>query len=296
MQRVAVTGASGFIGGRIARALHASGHEVWSFGRRPERDLHDPLPRYAQWDITEGAEDLSHVDVVVHSAAYVSPWGSDSEFQLTNVVGTQHVVQSVAAHARVVYISSGSVYADAENPSMPAYGRSKREGERVAMQRTGPTVVLRPRIVYGPGDTTLWPRIMQARRGGKLFVPGNGRNRVSVTHVDHLVHAVERAMCQEAPRGVFDICDDVIPEMGEMLRAMFARRALPTQLVFVPRAVAWAVAGGLELAWRLGKRSGEPPLTRYAVKNLADSCQLDCSAAREQLGYKPAFTYLNGPL
>ncbi len=295
-RRVAVTGASGFIGGRIARALHAAGHDVRSFGRRPAAQLTDALPRYETWDITDGPIPLADVDVVVHSAAHVSSWGDEANFTAVNVTGTQHVVQSVAPHVRFIYLSSGSIYVDADDPSMPSYGRSKRNGERIALGRDGPTIVLRPRIVYGPGDTTLWPRIRGARRGRRLFVPGNGRNRVSVTHVDHVVHAVERAMSSCAPDGQFDIADDVVPTMDSLLRTMFARHALDVDLVFVPRAIAWAAAAGLEHAWRLGGLAGEPPLTRYAVKNLADTCQLDCSPACQQLGYTPTFSYLDGPL
>lgn len=294
--RIAVTGASGFIGGRIARALQAAGHDVWSYGRRAPEQLTAPLPRYTSWDIAAGVHDLSHIDVVVHSAAQVAPWGSDASFHAVNAQGTRHVVQSASPAAQFIYISTGSIYNDTNDGSMPAYARSKLAGEGIAMERDGPTVVIRPRIVYGPGDTTLWPRIRDARRGDRLFVPGTGQNRVSVTHVDHIVQAVECAMQRPHVTGVFDITDDVVPTMQELLRTTFARHSMPVQITYVPRGLAWAMALGLESIWRVGRLRGEPRLTRYAVKNLADDCVLSCAAAREQLDYAPVFTYRDGPL
>jgi len=291
--RVAVTGASGFIGGRIARALAALGHEVQSFGRRPFAQLTNDAPNYVEWDITGGRRELTNVDAIVHCAAQVGQWGSDTLFHAVNVGGTQHVVNSSLATARIVYVSSGSVY---HTSHLPAYARTKLLGESIVLESGRPAIILRPHIVYGPGDTTLWPRVRDARLGTRLQLPGDGNNRVSVTHVDNLVHAVERALSTTHVRGVFDIADGVVPTMRALLETMFARHGEVVRIQTVPRSVAWAAAAALEACWTLLSRTSDPPLTRYLVQSLADPFRLDIEPARRQLGYAPTHTFLDGPL
>jgi len=291
--RVAVTGASGFIGGRIARALEALGHEVQSFGRRPCSQLTNDVPNYVEWDITRGARVLADVEAVVHCAAHVRQWGRDALFHAVNVRGTQHVVHSALATARIVYVSSGSVY---HTNHLPAYARTKLLGESIVLESGRPAIVLRPHIVYGPGDTTLWPRVLEARRGTRLRLPGDGDNRVSVTHVDNLVHAVGRALTNRHVTGVFDIADGVVPTMRELLETMFARRGEAVRIQTVSRSVAWAAAAAFEACWTVLGRTSEPPLTRYLVQSLADPFLLDIEPARRQLGYAPTHTFRDGPL
>lgn len=305
--RVAVTGVSGFVGGAVLAALRAAGHTVLPFGRRPATALRSTIAGYEAWDVAAAARPMD-VDAIVHCAAEVGQWGRRSVFWRTNVLGTQHVVDSLPASARLIYVSTASVYSltrnDAAIPERASddavpgslYGRTKLAGERVALSRGGPTVVLRPRIVYGTGDTTLWPRFEKARRNGAITIPGRGCNRVSVTHIDNLVSAVIAATHAKAPRGIFNIADDEAPAVDELLSTMFSRRGLPTTIRYVPRALAWASAAAAEGFWWATARAGEPPLTRYAVSNLTDPSVLDTSRARAALGYVPRWTYRNGPL
>src|SRR5215831_2431418 len=105
---VAVTGASGFIGGHVARRLVADGHRVIGYGRRPDPGLGF---EYARWDITgEPAQDLPRVDAVVHCAGSVTEWGSDKEFDAANVAGTRHVLDGFTTARSFVHMSSASVY------------------------------------------------------------------------------------------------------------------------------------------------------------------------------------------
>lgn len=294
--RVAVTGASGFIGGRIARALAASGHAVKAFGRREATQLEHYVPNYQRWDLTEGPYALGHVDAVVHCAAHVAQWGSTEQFAAVNVRGSGHVMDSVPSSTRIVYVSSGSVRHGTEARALPPYARTKLLGEQIVRQRSANTVVLRPHIVYGPGDTTLWPRVRSARRGTRLLVPGSGQNRVAVTHVDNLVHAVECALDTSSPGGVYDIADAIAPTVHELLTTMFARYDEPVSITYVPRPLAYAAAVSVEAAWTLLQRRSDPPLTRYVVQNLADAFPLDIEAAMRELHYAPRYTYLDGPL
>ncbi|HEX5632132.1 MAG TPA: NAD(P)-dependent oxidoreductase, partial [Gemmatimonadales bacterium] len=302
MMRVAVTGASGFIGGTIARTLEARGMTVFAFGRRPESALTAPLPRYAAWDVAAGPREGPEVDAVVHCAAHVGQWGDERTYHAVNVTGTAHVLATFPRARRVVYVSTASVYAaDAPGvqlteaartggPSLTPYARTKAEGERLVAGAETPAVILRPHIVYGPGDATLWPRVVAARRLGWLLVPGDGRNRLSVTHVSNLAHAVALALRDDAPPGVYNVSDGEDPSVDELLRTMLRRHELPVRVAYLPRAAAWPLASAAERIARAIGRRHEPVLTRYVVAHLADECTLDITRARRLLGYSPSAT------
>ncbi|HYW32786.1 MAG TPA: NAD-dependent epimerase/dehydratase family protein [Gemmatimonas sp.] len=303
-----MTGASGFVGGAVTRALHEAGHHVLPFGRRTVSNVvderHESFASYTQWDITDAVRSLD-VDAVVHCAALVRQCAPRREFWRSNVSGTRNVIAGTPQGARFVYVSTASVYAphssvaiaeSASCSSSSRYGGSKRAGEELALAFGSGAVVLRPHIVYGPGDTTLWPRVMAACRGGVLTVPGTGHNRISVTHLGNLVDAVCAALQPCAPGGIYNIADDEAPTVDELLRTMFSRRGLSVKLRYVPKPLAWIIAASLEAAWRASGRRDDPPLTRFAVSGLADSCVLDTTRARNGLGYMPRCNFRDGPL
>lgn len=304
--RIAVTGASGFIGGRVARALAADGHEVLSFGRRPAGRLDAAPPGYRSWDLTAGPLPALAVDAVVHCAAAVGQWGPAERYHQANVEGTRHLLDSLPQDARVVLVSSASVYAkgarttvDEDAPldgSLSAYTRSKVGAERLVLARAPGAVVLRPHVVYGPADTTLWPRLRRACRGGVLRVPGNGRGHLSVTHVDNLVDAVRGAIVPAVAPGCYNVADAETPTVDALLRTILARQGMAARLRYVPTPAARLVAAGAEVLWRLARIEGEPPLTRYAVASLASPLALDIKRARTLLGYRPRWTIESGPL
>jgi nucleoside-diphosphate-sugar epimerase len=219
-----------------------------------------------------------------------------------NVEGTRRVLEAFENAQPFVYVSTSSVYdaghggrltedAPTGHKALTAYARTKIEGERLVAASGRRSIILRPHIVYGPGDTTLLPRLLAARRRGWLPVPGNGANRVSVTHVLNLSHAVERSLLSAGAEGVFNIADAESPSVDELLQTTFGRLGLKTRLLHIPRPVAWAAAwAGESLARQLRVRR-EPLLTRYVVASLADDHLLDISRARESLGYAPQSTF-----
>jgi nucleoside-diphosphate-sugar epimerase len=304
--RIAVTGASGFVGGRIARALAARGHRVESYGRTDQATLRRPLPNYHRWDLCVALEMPPEVDAVVHCAALVGDWGKEREYAEVNVDGTRRVLAAFPLARRVVLVSTSSVYSsgmahvcmketDPVGDCRTAYGRTKAAAERVLAQARPDAVVLRPHIVYGPGDATLLPRIVQTIRRGRLLVPGSGENLVSVTHVDNLVHAVERALALEAS-GPFNVSDAVPMPVSCLLAEILARTGVRAELAFVSRDVAWWSAVALETVWLSKRAPRGPVLTRYVVEQLADEHTLDISRARAELAYAPLWSVRDGAL
>jgi nucleoside-diphosphate-sugar epimerase len=266
------------------------------------------LPTYTAWDVARGPISTPEVDAVVHAAALVGDWGPEAAYRAVNVEGTRFVLESFANAPRFIHVSTTTVYSDdvvkhqvREDASVgdcehSAYGRTKAESEGLVRDGKANAVILRPHIVYGPGDTTLLPRLLAARRLGWLAVPGDGRNRVSVTHVGNLVLAVQRALETTTASGTFNIADGAEATVRDLLQAIMTRLGAPTRLIFVPRALAWQTAAMLERAWPRSTGTHGPPLTRYAVGQLAADHTLDITRARCILGYEPRWTYRDGPL
>jgi dihydroflavonol-4-reductase len=243
--RIAVTGATGFIGRHVVSHLASRGDAVVQIGRPLERE---PLARA-----------FRDVGTVVHLAGVVSTM-RDEEYVTVNVDGTRAVAEAARdSGARLVHISSlaaaGPAPPDAPRTEvdppapMTAYGRSKLGGERAIAAVPGLRwTILRPGVVYGPGDRALLPLFVLASRG---VLPLIGRATAAYTfvHVSDLVRAIAAAVDQDA--------DDEMVFVGhpqpvttrallEGVRAAVGRRAI---IVRVPALV-------LRLAAILGDAGG----------------------------------------
>lgn len=204
-----VTGASGFIGGRIAERLLAEGRRVRVLARRPLPHLEALGAEVIPGDL-DNREALRRgclgTESVFHVAGRVGVWGSRREFFAVNVGGTQNVINACreAGVPRLVYTSSPSVVYNGGDlagvdESAPLCGRapcayptSKAAAEREVLAANGPslaTVALRPHLVWGPGDKNVVPRVLALARTGRLKIIGSGRNQVDVTHISNVVDA-----------------------------------------------------------------------------------------------------------
>ncbi|MGK2938723.1 MAG: NAD-dependent epimerase/dehydratase family protein [Solirubrobacteraceae bacterium] len=283
--RVAVTGAAGFVGGAVARALAERGHHVTAFTRR-------------EWDITKGPID-GRADAVVHSAALADDWAPLGAAMLANVIGTRNAVASFPG-ARIVHLSTSSVYdAFAANVNVredaapvERFLSTYSETKTLAEAELGhDAVVLRPHAVYGPGDRTLLPRILAGIRGRRLVLPSGAEVHHTLTHIDNLVDAVELSLT--GPPGTYNVGDDTDVLLSAVLHEFLGRRGRrDVALTSIPYRAAFAAAAALETAARLSGR--RPRLTRYAVSQLGLERTLDLTAAREHLGYRPRPTSLEG--
>lgn len=299
--RIAVTGASGFIGGAVATALADAHHEVVGFGRRAHGWSH-PAARYRVWDLDDGPLKADRdFEAVVHCAALADDWAPLPLALRANRDGTRTVVRSFPG-ARIVHLSTSSVYdafvpnVDVSESAFPVrrflspYSESKTLAE---FELAGTdAVILRPHAVYGPGDTTLLPRLLAAVRRGRLVLPEGAEVRHSLTHVANLVEAVRCALDRRVARATFNVADDAPVVLADVLREFFARRGVRARLVSIPYASAFALAGSLEATARLRRR--RPALTRYAVSQVGRERTLDLTAARTRLGYAPTPTSLEG--
>ncbi len=204
-----VTGASGFIGGRIAERLLAEGRRVRVLARRPLPHLEALGAEIIPGDLHD-REALRRgclgTETVFHVAGRVGVWGPRQDFFAVNVGGTQNVINACreAGVPRLVHTSSPSVvYNGGDLAGIDesaqrclvapcGYPTSKAAAERevlAANDRKLATVALRPHLVWGPGDRNVVPRVLALARTGKLRIIGAGRNKVDVTHISNVVDA-----------------------------------------------------------------------------------------------------------
>lgn len=295
--KILITGASGFVGGSFCRQFAGrTDVEIRGLGRRASA-----LPGYMQADLTQPLALDWQPDVVIHAAARSSPWGSLQEFRRQNVLATRHVVDFCEAHAvpRLIYISSSSVFyreADQlgmteESPIGPEfvnhYARTKHEGEEVAGSFSGSVCILRPRAVFGPEDTVLFPRILRAAQQGKMaFIsrPGEPPALGDLIYIDSLCDYLMRAALDASITGDFNLTNHEPVEIQDFLARVFTALDLPLPSRSIPREKALRIATVLERVFKLLLPWKEPPITRFGVGVLGYSKTFDAGKSLRVLG------------
>lgn len=312
---ILVTGATGFLGSHLTTALLTQGHQLTLLGR----DFTSIQPQLAagarrlRVDLRDRAAVMAACagqDLVYHVGALSTAWGRWDDFYQTNVEGTRAVVDGCLHHrvGRLLYVSSPSVIFTGRDhceidESCPyprhfssAYAATKKLGEDLvnAAYRQGlPTVILRPKAIFGPGDRALLPRLIARARQKRLPQIGNGHNLVDLTYVDNVVHALLLAATADAAVGKsYFITNGEHCLLWPTIRRVLTTLQLPTALRRIPVGVALLIARLLELnAQRTGR---EPLLTRYTVGILARTQTYNISAAQHDLGYQPLVTVAEG--
>lgn len=265
---VALTGATGFVGGHLLRRLAADGWRLRALTRRP-----GVLPA-GGGSVTPVVGDLASdaalaelvagADVVVHCAGLVAA-RSAAEFRDVNVAGTTRLLRAAAAAGRPRFLLISSLAA--REPQLSPYATSKREAEAILQAEAGglPWQALRPPVVYGPGDHATLPLFRQFARGLVLRPAGGGR--FSMLFVEDLAAAVAALLDQGGPPGRIMELDDGAPGgygWDEVLAAAERQFGRRMRAVPVPQPVQRlaAAAGGLGALF-----TGRPPILSQGKVN-----------------------------
>lgn len=313
-----ITGASGFIGGKIAERLLREGRRVRVLSRRPLPQLESLGAEVLAGDLDDREalrRGCQGTESVFHVAGRVGVWGSRREFFAVNVGGTQNVIRACreAGVSRLVYTSSPSVVYNGRDlagvdESAPlclaapcAYPTSKAAAEREVLAAHGATlatVALRPHLVWGPGDKNVVPRVLALAKAGRLKIIGSGRNRVDVTHIGNVVDAHLRAegalVAGQAGGKAYFITNGEPVLLWDWLNQLLRGVGIPEITKRVPLQAAYAAGGLMEALWLTLPLKGEPPMTRFVAKEMATDHWFDISAARRDLGYHPLVTMASG--
>lgn len=305
--RIVITGASGFIGGAIAAEL-ARDHTVLGLSRSERSDEAirqrgaDPV-RGDLLDLGEGG--LPECDAVIHCAAYVEPWGSRDDYWQANVVGTERVLAAARAAGarRFVHVSTEAVLwhgqdmrdVDETHPypekTPYLYAETKAEAERRVVAANEPdvfeAVVIRPRFVWGPGDTTLVPEATTMVEKGAFVWLDGGRAVTSTTHIANLVHGAILALEKGRPGEIYFLTDGETTDFRSFVTRLMAAHGVSLPNRSLPSWVARPAAALLEGTWRTLGLASPPPLTRHAIDLLCCDCTLRDDKARSEIGYAP---------
>jgi nucleoside-diphosphate-sugar epimerase len=313
--RCLLTGASGFIGGHLAKRLDHSGYELRCLVRANSDTTR--LPQTAELitgdlarpDTLTGAAEGCRF--VVHCAALVSDWATTKEIARVNVEGTRNLLSS-AAQAKVerfVHVSSTDVYGhpgtpDTDERHEPArlanwYSKTKALAEREVQASSLSTTIVRPATVYGPGSKDVIGEIARAIRGGHMLLIGNGRTDAGLCYVENLVDAMMLAMRHARAGGeAFNVTD----RLGVSWRTLTADLAQGLDArpprFSLPYPVAYGLGALMEHGYRALRTATHlttaPLLSRQAVQVLGVDQSFSNEKARKLLGWEPRFGYREG--
>ncbi len=315
MERVVITGGTGFIGLALSHYLRQRGTEVTVLARHHSPAAAELGCRCVVGDIRDGGclqRSFAGHDTVFHIAALAGIWGRWEDYAGVNVQGTRNVLAACRHNgiSRLVYTSTPSVVfagrhieggdetmAYARHP-LCAYAATKIMAEKEVLAANGDvlrTIAIRPHLVYGPGDNHLVPRLLERARAGRLRMVGRGRNRVDMTYIENAVQAHVLAAEHLAAGGQgcghpFFIGDGVPVLLWDWVNTLLARNGLKTVSRRVPYPVAVGMGGMLEWVYMVLRLRGEPAMTRFLAGQLGLSHWFSHARAKELLGYRPRVT------
>jgi nucleoside-diphosphate-sugar epimerase len=304
-----VTGGSGFIGGALIERLRSEGWDVRALARsdsaadKVRQRGAQPVPGdLEQKDMlragAEGAE------LAFHAAAKVEDWGDPAEFDRLNVQGTANVIAACreAGVRRLVHVGTEAALMAGEplvnvnedtplRPDSPVlYPSTKAKAEQLVRAANGDgleTVVVRPRFVWGRGDTTLLPTLVELVRSGRFRWIGGGGQLTDTTHVDNTVEGLWLGATKAPAGGVYFVTDGEPVVFREFVSRMLETQGVEPPTGTLPTAAASFAATATEGLWRLLRRPGRPPVTKFSVWVSSQECTIDIGRAERELGYRP---------
>jgi nucleoside-diphosphate-sugar epimerase len=301
--RIAVTGATGFVGRALIRAGTEAGHEMIALSRSATAEGID-VPIRVVGDITDAAaleRAFNRADAVVHLAARVHVMHHEGDealerFRAVNVMGTRAVLGAARAAGarRIVVFSTAKVLGEGgdgqvlrdDAPLAPhgAYARSKAEMEDlIAASSTADWTIIRPPLVYGPGVGGNFRRLLRfAEIAAVVPVPlGGVRNARSLVHVGNLAHAALHVVGDDRARGRrYLVSDGDDLSTADLLRRLGDAMGRRVRLLSVPPAA-------LRIALQAIGRGAE-------AERLLESFRVDSTAIRRDIGWSAPFTVSQG--
>lgn len=322
-RRVLVTGASGLLGSGVARVLSEAGNAVTTLQRRPSGV---PGAVDVCGSVTDPAaveEAVTGADTVVHVAAKVSVSGPEREFEAVNVEGTRITLDAARRHGvrRFIHVSSpsvahagSSIVGEGAGPASPEhargpYARTKAKGELLALAADRDdfrVLVLRPHLMWGPGDRQLTDRIVQRSRAGRMPVLGTGAPLIDTLYTGNAVEATVAAVsAADHTHGEALVVTNGEPRpVGELVRGIALAGGAAEPARTVPAGLARRAGALIEKAWErnlfgvrsagLGSDDGEPPLTEFLAEQLSTAHWFDQRRTREVLEWTPSVSIDEG--
>ncbi len=315
-----VTGASGFIGGRLVRRLAGEGRAVRCLVRESSDssalealDVQIAVGDLAdERSLARAVDGCSHV---LHCGALVSDWATRQEIEQTNVAGTRRLLDACtgASVKRFVHFSTTDVYGHPDAADIDEnyasrrfsnwYAQTKLQAERevrcAAAEHRLQVVILRPATVYGPGSTDVVGEIARAIRARNMLLVDHGRAVAGLCYVENLVDAAVLALGHDgAPGQAFNVSDGLDVTWRQFTDGLAAGLDCRPVRWSMPYWMASGIGFSLEQGYRALRRttglSAAPLLSRQAVQVLGRNQDFSNRHVRETLGWEPGVGYAAG--
>jgi len=312
--KILVTGGGGFLGQALCRGLVERGHDVTSFNRGRYPPLDALGVRQAQGDLADRDEVFAAAngqDAIFHNAAKAGAWGSYASYHRANVIGTDNVIAACRMHGigKLVYTSTPSVTHRATLPvengtadTVPygedfkaAYAATKKIAEQAVLAASDAdlaTIALRPRLLWGPGDNQLLPRLLERANAGRLRFVGDGSNRIDTTYIDNAAQAHFDAFEHLAPKAscagrAYFISNGEPRPVRDIVNGLLQAAGAPPVDKTIPFELAYAIGAVCEALWTALPLRGEPPMSRFLAEQLSTTHWYDMTPANRDFGYVP---------
>ncbi len=311
-----VTGASGFLGGRLAQKLVAAGASVRILARHSARLEHlAGLPieivrgSLADPDALRSA--VASVTHVYNCAGCSTDWAAHADYVAANVDGVRHLLAAAAGAAglrRFLHVSTTDVYGyprvpcDESHPALDIglpYNCTKRLGEESvweARRATGlPVTVVRPATIFGPRGQAFTVDIARHIEQGSMALIDSGRAPGGFCYVDNAVDAMVQAADASVTEGAaYNIADGTAMTWRQYVDALAAALGKKRVRLNLPSGAAMALAASFEACHRTLRLRGRPLLTRHAVYLLSRNQEYPTERARRDFGFEPKVGFAEG--
>ena len=314
---VFVTGASGFLGGRLTEMLALAGEQVTVLAR-PTSDLRHLSGlagvRVVLGDLTENAavaEAARGATHIFHCAATSTDWAPMEVFLQSNVTGTETLLaaaQQVPCLERFIHVSTTDVYG---YPAIPCpetgalldvglpYNRTKILAEQTVWQSSRnrlPVTVVRPATIYGPRGKAFVKDIADLLRVRQMVHIGGGQARGGFLYVDNAVDAMIAAARSPQTEGqAYNLTDGTGVNWKMYVAALADGLGCKPPWINLPYRAAMAIASAMEAPYHcFRKLPGRPMLTRHAVSLLGRDQEFPTDKARVEFGFTPRVSFEEG--
>jgi nucleoside-diphosphate-sugar epimerase len=314
--KVLVTGATGLLGSHVAELMLERGNAV-RIMVRPGEDaswLAEAGMEVCRGDLTDCASleaAVDGVDLVLHCAAKMGPWGPEMEYEQVNVLGSKLLAEVALAAGvqRFVHVSSidvhGLVVGDGVDETAPygteqdPYCRSKIAGERALQQliqeKNAPITIVRPGLIYGPRDTNSFGRFARLVEQGKMVLIGSGDNHLPLIYVTDVAHGILLASeAEQAVHRTYLLVNDEPVAQRDYFTAIARELGVSPPGLHISYRLALSLGGMSEMLGHLTRRQRPPPLMRFGLTQIGGENRFVIKRAREELGFSPLVNLADG--
>jgi nucleoside-diphosphate-sugar epimerase len=317
-EKAFITGGSGFVGRTLIATLRRNQYDVIALARSEAavKTVERAGARAVPGDLTDEAaltRGMQGASLVVHAGAKVEQWGPIAEFQRINVEGTANVLRAArsANVPRLVHVSTEAVLVGGKKPLIQAdeswprpahppapYAQTKALAEERVISancKELTTVVVRPRFIWGKGDSSLLPKLLDSVKRNQFAWIGGGHYLTSTCHVENVAAGILAAAKKGRGGQAYFLTDGAPIEFRAFITSLLESQGVSAPSRSLPHSVAYVAAWLMELVWAAGAKN-PPPLTRTMLALMAEEVTVSDAKARAELGYAPVITREQGLL